>query len=188
MTHFIQRGGVPTTSISLIREHSEAIGPTRALWVPFPLGRPWGVPEDPDFQRVVYDERLTERSFVHGNLEAGDYYWRVFQQRGPMFSLPAPTRRLTVQRDAVEPPLTVQLPEGTVNEKRIRVRGSTEPSCRVLIGDVAVPVAADGSFEHELTLQHGYNFLVVQAVDPAGNAAFLNQTILADLASPKRAP
>lgn len=53
MTHFIQRAGVATTSISLIREHSEAIGPTRALWVPFPLGRPLGVPEDPAFQRAV---------------------------------------------------------------------------------------------------------------------------------------
>ncbi len=41
------------TSISLIREQSEAVGPTRALWVPFALGRPLGSAEDPDFQKNV---------------------------------------------------------------------------------------------------------------------------------------
>lgn len=41
-------------NISLIREHAEAIRPPRALWVPFPLGRPLGAPNDPAFQgRVV---------------------------------------------------------------------------------------------------------------------------------------
>ena len=41
------------TSISLVREQSEAVGPTRALWVPFALGRPLGSAEDPDFQKRV---------------------------------------------------------------------------------------------------------------------------------------
>lgn len=41
------------TSISLIREQSEAVGPTRALWVPFALGRPLGSAEDPEFQKQV---------------------------------------------------------------------------------------------------------------------------------------
>ena len=45
---------MPTTQISLIREHTEKIKPPRALWVPFELGRPLGVPDDPVFQtRVV---------------------------------------------------------------------------------------------------------------------------------------
>ncbi len=45
---------MPTTQISLIREHTEKIKPPRALWVPFELGRPLGVPGDPAFQtRVV---------------------------------------------------------------------------------------------------------------------------------------
>ncbi len=41
------------TSISLVREQSEAVGPTRALWVPFALGRPLGSATDPDIQREV---------------------------------------------------------------------------------------------------------------------------------------
>ena len=42
-----------TTSISLIREQSEAVEPPRALWVPFPLGRPLGAAEDKAFQSKV---------------------------------------------------------------------------------------------------------------------------------------
>ena len=53
LAHYIEDEGIPTTQISLIREHSEAIKPPRALWVPFELGRPLGVPNDPAFQKRV---------------------------------------------------------------------------------------------------------------------------------------
>ena len=42
-----------TTQISLIREHTAAINPPRALWVSFMLGRPFGVPNDAAFQERV---------------------------------------------------------------------------------------------------------------------------------------
>ncbi|MEM7273950.1 MAG: hypothetical protein AAF547_12770 [Actinomycetota bacterium] len=42
-----------TASISLVREQTEQVGPPRALWVPFPLGRPLGVPGDAAFQLDV---------------------------------------------------------------------------------------------------------------------------------------
>lgn len=51
--HFIERAGIPTAQISLIREQTAAIKPPRALWVPFMLGRPFGAPNAPDFQRKV---------------------------------------------------------------------------------------------------------------------------------------
>ncbi len=51
--HTIEREGVPTAQISLIREQTAAIRPPRALWVPFLLGRPFGAPNEPDFQRKV---------------------------------------------------------------------------------------------------------------------------------------
>ena len=44
---------MPTAQISLIREQTAAIKPPRALWVPFMLGRPFGTPNEPDFQRQV---------------------------------------------------------------------------------------------------------------------------------------
>ena len=42
-----------TASISLVREQTERVRPPRALWVPFPLGRPLGVPGHADFQLDV---------------------------------------------------------------------------------------------------------------------------------------
>jgi len=51
--HFLEEEGIATTQISLIREHTEAMQAPRALWVPFVLGRPFGVPNDAAFQRRV---------------------------------------------------------------------------------------------------------------------------------------
>lgn len=51
--HYLEDEGLPTVQISLIREHTEAIRPPRALWVPFALGRPLGVPGNADFQKRV---------------------------------------------------------------------------------------------------------------------------------------
>ncbi len=53
LAHYIEDEGVPTTQISLIRPHTAAIKPPRALWVPFDLGRPLGAPNDADFQKRV---------------------------------------------------------------------------------------------------------------------------------------
>ncbi|MDP6388665.1 MAG: hypothetical protein QF654_02065 [Alphaproteobacteria bacterium] len=36
-----------------MRENTEKIAPPRALWVPFELGRPFGAPDDPEFQLKV---------------------------------------------------------------------------------------------------------------------------------------
>lgn len=44
---------MPTVQISLVREHTAALQPPRALWVPFMLGRPLGAPDDPAFQKRV---------------------------------------------------------------------------------------------------------------------------------------
>ena len=51
--HYLEREGVATTQISLIRLHTERIAPPRALWVPFELGRPLGPPGATAFQTRV---------------------------------------------------------------------------------------------------------------------------------------
>ena len=56
--HFLEQEGIATVSISLIREHTVALAPPRALWVPFMLGRPLGVPNDARFQRRVLQAAL----------------------------------------------------------------------------------------------------------------------------------
>lgn len=67
-----------TTSISLVREQSERVQPTRALWVSFPLGRPLGVPGDAAFQLDVIRRALglletaTEPTIVDHPVDAPD--------------------------------------------------------------------------------------------------------------------
>jgi len=53
LAHYFEDEGIATTQISLIREHTQVIKPPRALWVPFELGRPLGIANDPAFQRQV---------------------------------------------------------------------------------------------------------------------------------------
>ncbi len=53
LAYYMEEEGLPTTQISLIREHTEKIKPPRALWVPFELGRPLGLPNDAAFQKRV---------------------------------------------------------------------------------------------------------------------------------------
>ena len=53
LAHFLEEEGLPTTQISLIRLHTEKAKPPRALWVPFEFGRPFGIPNNPGFQKRV---------------------------------------------------------------------------------------------------------------------------------------
>ena len=39
----LEAAGLSTTSISLVREHTEKVKPPRALWVPFPFGLAFGL-------------------------------------------------------------------------------------------------------------------------------------------------
>jgi hypothetical protein len=49
----LEAQGIATTSISLVREHTEKVKPPRALFVPFPFGHALGRPNDPDLQHRV---------------------------------------------------------------------------------------------------------------------------------------
>ena len=49
----IEAQGVTTVSISLFRPFAEKVKPPRALWVPFPFGRPLGAPNNKSIQRKV---------------------------------------------------------------------------------------------------------------------------------------
>lgn len=55
----LEERGVATVAIGLVRPHMEKTGGPRGLWVPFPLGRPLGEPEDPAFQRRVLRAALS---------------------------------------------------------------------------------------------------------------------------------
>ena len=49
----LEAGGVATTTISMVREHTEKTKPPRALFVPFPFGCAMGRPNDPELQHQV---------------------------------------------------------------------------------------------------------------------------------------
>ena len=58
LAHYLERQGLATTVIVLIRDHAALVRPPRALFVPFELGRPFGAPDEPDFQRRVLVDAL----------------------------------------------------------------------------------------------------------------------------------
>jgi hypothetical protein len=49
----IERAGITTVSISLLREVTEVIKPPRSLFVPLPMGYPLGAPNDRELQHLV---------------------------------------------------------------------------------------------------------------------------------------
>lgn len=55
----IERRGIATTCVILLREIAEKVRPPRALCVPFPLGYPLGAPNDAALQRRVIVSALT---------------------------------------------------------------------------------------------------------------------------------
>ena len=49
----IERSGIPTVSVSLLREVTERVRPPRALFVDRPLGYPLGQPHDRELQKRI---------------------------------------------------------------------------------------------------------------------------------------
>ena len=54
----LERQGISTVAIQLLREIAERVRPPRALWVPFPHGYPLAAPDDPARQRAVIEVAL----------------------------------------------------------------------------------------------------------------------------------
>jgi hypothetical protein len=51
----VERAGMTTVSITLLREVTERIRPPRALFVPAPMGYPLGAPHQPVRQHQILD-------------------------------------------------------------------------------------------------------------------------------------
>jgi len=71
--HYIEEEGVATVAISLVRPQSENTRPPRALWVPFELGRPFGPPSDPAFQKNVILAALRMLEHADGPVAVDDF-------------------------------------------------------------------------------------------------------------------
>ena len=54
----LERRGISTVALQLLRFVAEKVRPPRALAVPFPHGYPLGKPDDPEYQRTVIEAAL----------------------------------------------------------------------------------------------------------------------------------
>ncbi len=99
--HYFEEEGLPTTQISLIRLHTEGIKPPRALWVPFELGRPLGVPGDPAFQRKVLEAALKLLEAPSGPI-IEDYPEEAPASQGEITALACPVNFVQDQADISE--------------------------------------------------------------------------------------
>lgn len=54
----LERQGIATVAIQLLKEVAVRVRPPRSLWVPFPHGYPLGAPDDPPPQRAVVEAAL----------------------------------------------------------------------------------------------------------------------------------
>lgn len=54
----LERRGISTVAVQLLRMVAEKVRPPRALWVPFPHGYPMDTPNDPEKQHAVLDAAL----------------------------------------------------------------------------------------------------------------------------------
>ena len=55
----LERQGIPTVAIQLLRVVAEKVGPPRSLWVPFKHGYPLGEPDNPELQHKVIEAALS---------------------------------------------------------------------------------------------------------------------------------
>ena len=54
----LERRGIPTVTLQLLRSIAEAVKPPRGLWVPFPHGYPLHKPSEPELQKRVMRRAL----------------------------------------------------------------------------------------------------------------------------------
>jgi len=74
----IEKAGIPTIGVSIIREYSEKVKPPRTVFLKWPFGHPLGEPFNIAQQRVVLAETFRALSAIQGPGTIIDlpYRWR----------------------------------------------------------------------------------------------------------------
>lgn len=132
---------------------------------------------DRAFTDLLIDRKLDQAWFVHGNLRAGAYFWKVSSINDNGEGRFGQTRQFRLQQDQIAPLLEVQFPAEIVRKESVEVSGVTEPGVRLYVAGAAVTLEPDGTFRHDLLLKPGINVVVVEAVDGAGNISYQSQMI-----------
>jgi hypothetical protein len=141
--HYIEEEGIATVAISLIRPQTENTKPPRALWVPFELGRPFGPPSDPAFQKRVILAALRMLDEGGGPLRIEDFPEDDPRERPdpgwgvPIAAGPVADGSVGAVADAFETELA-RLAEAY--DRSVTRRG------RTTVGLLGLPIAAAGSY------------------------------------------
>jgi hypothetical protein len=74
----IEKAGIPTIGVSIVRKYSETVKPPRTIFLKWPFGHPFGEPFNAAQQRVVLAEALRALYKIQEQGEIIDmpYRWR----------------------------------------------------------------------------------------------------------------
>ena len=86
--------------------------------------------------------------------------------------------------DTLPPTITLDPLPRTTRDGRINVTGRTEGASVLMLGDVQVPLGANGSFTVEVALLEGTNALRLRAIDAAAHEATASAEVVLDTTSP----
>jgi hypothetical protein len=135
------------------------------------------VARDAAFQSVVLDRRMSSSSLDYGRLATGDYVWRVSSIRDEVEGRPSPIRSLHMVRDGAPPRLEVKFPEVVMTSDECTITGVSEADSRVFVAGRPATVTSNGTFSCRVRLKRGLNVVVVEALDPTGNAAYASKMV-----------
>lgn len=98
LAQYFESEGFSTVLVGFVREHMQALTPPRALWLDFPMGRPMGKPNAPDYQKKIIREAFSLLDARSGpRLE--DFSETIAVQDGRMgYALPV---ELVVSKDEI---------------------------------------------------------------------------------------
>ncbi len=135
------------------------------------------VASDREFQSVVWDQQVATTDLTHGNLKAGTYYWHVSTIASGAESAPSPPLSMQVTQSDAPPPLQVDFPTETVHATSCTITGTASPGTRIFVAGQAASVDGKGRFACRVELQRGFNVLVVEALDQAGNVTYSSKMV-----------
>jgi len=133
---------------------------------------------DRNFEKILVDENLNDTSFTHGNLSAGEYFWRVSARNGWIQGPGTRPGRLRIVRDAEPPQLELEPIQQTV-AGRYELRGRTSPDAKVYVRGEPVEISSGGTFSHLFSAAPGAQAIVVEAIDTVGNVMSNSQIFYA---------
>lgn len=152
-------------------------------WKSFPdaAGYWLEVAADPGYNKMIATEwGVKGTQYRAEGLTPGVHFWRV-AALDPL-GLPgkwSDTRKFDLRIDTTPPFLTLFAPaDGAIVENAaVTILGASEKNVVIELNGQDVPVASDGGFLADLTLQPGKNTFVLVAIDAAGNRSEKSQVI-----------